>query len=140
MREISVFNIFSRQIKNIILLNGQHSSTSTTTTTTTTIDYCSYFYFYVNCRTLILFLNLTPKEFSIMASSAILHLSSSSYFALSCKTSRRPAFSHNYFLKPLIIKASTSLDYSTASVTDNKSATTLKVSMFFNIDSNRLLI
>lgn len=131
--------IFSRQIKNIILVNGQHSSTSTPTTTPTTIDYCSYFYFYVNCRTLILFLNLTPKEFSIMASSAILHLSSSSsYFALSCKTSRRPAFSHNYFLKPLIIKASTSLDYSTASVTDNKSATTLKVSMFFNIDSNRL--
>lgn len=61
-----------------------------------------------------------------MASSAILHLSSSSYFALSCKTSRRPAFSHNYFLKPLIVKASTSLDYSTASVTDNKSAPTLK--------------
>uniref|UniRef100_A0A5B7BF98 AB hydrolase-1 domain-containing protein n=1 Tax=Davidia involucrata TaxID=16924 RepID=A0A5B7BF98_DAVIN len=60
-----------------------------------------------------------------MASSAIYQFSSSS-FALSCKTFRHSLSQASCFSKPLTVKASTSLDYSKASVADRSSSTASK--------------
>ncbi|KAK2973553.1 hypothetical protein RJ640_010608 [Escallonia rubra] len=61
-----------------------------------------------------------------MASSAVFHSSLSS-FTLRCKTHRPSSSHYAFFLKPLTVKASASVDYSTASsITGNKSSTSLK--------------
>ncbi|KAK3036245.1 hypothetical protein RJ639_030787 [Escallonia herrerae] len=62
-----------------------------------------------------------------MASSAIFHSSLSS-FALRCKTHQPSSSHYAFFQKPLTVKASASVHYSTASsITGNKSSTALKV-------------